>query len=271
MQAFDDHAAQRTAAVAAQCGGTLGEHHIEQAVAFQAFEAGHAVPGQEQLEHFLEQARRRGFGQQAGKPRQRLGAGVVDLEAELGGQAHRAQHPHRIFLVALFRVADELHQARLDVFEAAGVVAHREILDGVIQGVAGEVTADRVVFDAAVDVVADQHAVFHLAVAAAIVDVGAEGGHFDDFATEHHMCQPEAAANQAAVAEQRLDLFRGGIGGHVEVLGIASDQQVAHGAPYKVASEPGITQPVQHAQRVGADVLAGDGVLVARNHAQAER
>ncbi|MNV16331.1 hypothetical protein D3C71_1070870 [compost metagenome] len=271
MQAFDDHPAQRTAAVAAQRRGTLGEHHLEQAVTLQSFKAGHAVSGQEQLEHLLEQARRGGFAEQAGQPRQRLGAGIVDLEAEFGGQAHRTQHAHRVFLVPLLGVADEFHQARLHVLEAAGVIAHREVLDRVVERVAGEVAADRIVFDGAVDVVADQHAVFHLAVTAAIVDVGAEGGHFDDLATKHDMGQAEPAADQAAVAEQRLDLLGRGIGGHVEVLGVAADQQVAHGASHQVAGEPGITQPVQHAQGVGADVLAGDGVLVTRNHAQAER
>ncbi|MNT23825.1 hypothetical protein D3C72_1592630 [compost metagenome] len=229
------------------------------------------MPGQEQLQDFLEQARRCGFVEQAGQLRDRCSGALFDLEAELGRQADRTQHAHRVFLVALHRVADELHQACLHVFEAAGVVTHREVLDGVVQGIAGEVAADGVVFDAAVHVVAHEHAVFHLAVAAAVIDVGTEGGDFDDLAAEHNMGQAETAADQAAVAEQLLDLFGRGIGGHVEILGLAIDQQIAHRAADKVGAEAGIAQSIKHAQSVRADVLAGDRVLVARDDAQAER
>ena len=91
----------------------------------------------------------------------------------------------------------------LHVLEAADVVAHREILDGVIQRIGGEIAAYRVVLDAAVDVVAQQAAAFvQFAVAAAVVDVGAESRDLDDLAPEHDMGQAEAAADQPAVAEQ---------------------------------------------------------------------
>ncbi|KAG1253769.1 hypothetical protein G6F65_017320 [Rhizopus arrhizus] len=203
--------------------------------------------------------------------RNRRGGALFDLETELGRQAHRAQHAYRVLAVALLGVADQFHQARLHVFKAAGVVTHREVLDGVIQGVAGEVAADGVVFDGAVHVVAHEHAVFHLAVAAAVIAVGTEGGHFDDLAAEYHVGQAEAAADQAAVAEQLLDLFGRGVGGHVEILGLAIDQQVTHRAADKVGAEAGIAQAIKHAQGVRADVLAGDRVLVARDDAQAER
>ncbi len=270
-QAFHQHAAQRTGTVGLEGLGAFGEQHVEQAVTFQAFEAGDAVPGQEQLQHFFEQARRGGLVEQVGQVRDRCGGAFFDLEAELGSQAHGTQHAHRVFLVALHRIADELHQARLHVFEAAGVIAHREILDGVVQGVAGEVAADGIVFDGAVHVVAHEHAVFHFAVAAAVIAVGAEGGDFDDLAAEDHVGQAEPASDQAAVAEQLLDLFGRGVGSHVEILGAAIDQQIAHGAADKVGAEAGIAQAVQHAQSVRADVLAGDRVLVARDDAQAER
>ncbi len=240
-------------------------------MALQALETGHAVPGQEQLEHFLEQPRRRRLFQQPGQARDRLGRGRLDPEIELGCQPHRAQHAHRVLAVALLGVADQLHAPRQHVLEAADVVAYREILDGVIQGVAGEVAAHRVVLDAAVDVVAHQHAVLDLAVTAAVVDVGAEGRDLDDLAAEHHVRQAEAAADQPAVAEQLFDLLRRGIGGHVEILGPPPYQQVADGAADQVGTEPGLAQAVEHTQGVGTDVLARDGVLVARDDAQGER
>ncbi|MCW0422840.1 hypothetical protein NB713_000783 [Xanthomonas sacchari] len=269
-QAFDQHPPQRAAAVGAQRRRALREQRGEQTVPLQALEAGHAMAGQEQLEHFLEQPRRRGLGQQPGQPRDRLGGAGLDLEIELGRQAHRTQHAHRVLAVALLGVADQLHQPRLHILEAADVVAHREVLDGVVQGVAGEVAAHRIVLDAAVDVVADQAAVVHLAVAAAVVDVGAEGGDLDDLAAVDHVGQAEAAADQATVAEQLLDLLGGGVGGDVEILGLDLDQQVADRAADQVGAEAGLAQPVQHAQGVGADVLARDGVLIARDRTQGE-
>jgi hypothetical protein len=83
--------------------------------------------------------------------------------------------------------------------------------------------------------------------------------------------QSEPAADQAAIAEQLLDLFRRGIGGDVEVLRVATDQQVADGATYQVGTKAGLAQPIQDAQRVGTDVAARDIVLVARNKPQGER
>ena len=130
---------------------------------------------------------------------------------------------------------------------------------------------NRVVLDGAVDVVADQAPAFVLlAIAAAVVAVGAESGDLDDLAPEHHVGQAETPADQAAVAEQGLDLFRGGVGGHVEILRMAADQQVAHRAPDEIAGEAGIAQPVQDAQCIGTDVPAREGVLVARDDAQGD-
>ena len=234
----------------------------------QALEAGHRMPGQEQLEHLLEQARRGGLAQQRRQPRQRLRGGRLDAEVQLGRQPHRAQHPHRILAVARFRVADQAHRARLHVLVAADVVAYREILDRVVQRVAGEIATDRIVLDAAVDVVAHQPPVLHLAVAAAVVAVGAEGGHLDDLAAVDHVGQAEAAADQPAVAEQALDLLGRGVGGHVEILRMHAQQQVAYRPADQVGAKAGLAQPVQHPQRVGTDVLARKDVLLAWNEVQ---
>src|SRR5690606_5002151 len=153
--------------------------------------------------------------------------------------------------------------------EAAGVVTQREVLDRVIKRVGGEVAPDRVLFDGAVDVVAHQAPVLQrLAGAAAVVAIGAEGRDFDDLAPEHHMGQPEPATDQAAVAEQLPHLFGGRVGGDVEILGAAAHQQVAHRATYQVGAVTGLAQSVKHTQCVGADVLAGDVVLVARDEPQ---
>ena len=175
--AFQQHVAQRATAVGLHRRRAFRQQHGKQAVALQAEETLLRVPGQEQLQAFLEQSRRRSLAQQA--------AVLVQL-----------------------------------------------------------------------------------AVAAAVVAVGAEGGDFDDLAAEHHVCQAEPAADQPAVAEQRLDLFRGGVGGDVEILGMAADQQVADRAADQVGVEPAIAKAIEHAQRVRTDVLARNRVSIARDDTQ---
>ena len=269
-QALHQHPAQRAGLVRGQCLRGFRQQCRQQAMRFQQFETGHRMAGQEQFQGFLEQPRRRGLGQQGRQPGDRFGGRGLDGETQLGRQACRAQHAHRVFAIARFRIADQAQQPRLHIVVAADVVAYREILDRVIQRIRGEVAADRIVLDRAVDVVAQQAATLVLfAVAAAVIAVGAEGGDLDDLAAIHDMGQAEAAADQPAVAEQRLDLLRRGVGGHVVILRRTADQQVAHGAAYQVATEAGLAQAVEHAQCVLAHLLARQAVLVAGDHAQA--
>jgi hypothetical protein len=68
--------------------------------------------------------------------------------------------------------------------------------------------------------------------------VGAEGRDLDDLAAEDHVREAEAPADQAQVAEQRLDLLGRRVGGDVEILRMAADQQVAHGAADQEAPKP---------------------------------
>jgi hypothetical protein len=86
--------------------------------------------------------------------------GAVERETELRLEARGAQHAHRVFAVTRDRVADELQAARGDVFDTAGVIPDREVGDVVVQRVRGEVAAPHVVVDVAVDVVAQDAAVF---------------------------------------------------------------------------------------------------------------
>ncbi|EGD17373.1 hypothetical protein XGA_4032 [Xanthomonas hortorum ATCC 19865] len=85
------------------------------------------------------------------------------------------------------------------------------------------------------------------------------------------MRQAEAAADQTTVAEQRFDFFRRGAGGDVEILGMPANQKVTDRAADQVGAKARFAQAIQHAQRVWADVLARDGVLIAWNDAQRER
>src|SRR5690606_39721396 len=57
-----------------------------------------------------------------------------------------------------------------------------------------------------------------------------EGGGFDDFLSEDHVHELEAAADDAGAPEQGADLLRRCIGGDVEILGFESDDEIADGA-----------------------------------------
>src|SRR5699024_7325477 len=123
------------------------------------------------------------------------------------------------------------------------------------------------------DIVAHQPAVDHTArvVAFAAFAEAAERGHLDNLAAEQYVRQAKAAADQAAIAEQLPDLLGRGVGGHVEILGRHAQQQVAHGAPDQARAVTRLVQAVQHAQGTLADVLARNGMAVARNHARFRR
>ena len=71
-----------------------------------------------------------------------------------------------------------------------------------------------------------------------------KSGDLDDLAAKHDMGEPETAADQAAIPEQAAHLFRVGIRGHVEILGLAAEQQVTHATAHQVSLVAGIFQAV---------------------------
>ena len=68
------------------------------------------------------------------------------IETEVEARRHHdcAQHPHRIFLEALVRIADRADQAVLQVLQAADIVDDRKRRDVVEKRVDREVPAERV-------------------------------------------------------------------------------------------------------------------------------
>jgi len=55
----------------------------------------------------------------------------------------------------------------------------------------------------------------------------AESRNLDDFMAEMHVRQAKTPADEAAIAKQAPDLFRQGVGGHVEILRRDAQEQVA--------------------------------------------
>lgn len=78
----------------------------------------------------------------------------------------------------------------------------------------------------------------------------------NDFRAEHHMRQTKTAAHQSAVAEQLADLFRGSVGGDIEVFGFFAQQQVADAAAYQISLIARFAQAIQYFQRILTNVAA---------------
>ena len=118
------------------------------------------MAGQQQLEHFVEQARRRHVFKQGCELGDRPFGCRIDGEPQLAGQTGSAQHAYRIFTVTLNRVTDHHHAFFLDVGNALGVIPYFFTLGIVEQRIHGEVAAQRILLLAAEHIVAQQAAVF---------------------------------------------------------------------------------------------------------------
>ncbi|TPW00656.1 MAG: hypothetical protein FD124_3982, partial [Alphaproteobacteria bacterium] len=115
-----------------------------QAFGAQLGDAFHGVTRGQQLEHLVEQARRRHVADQLRHLADRARGRRVDREAQLGRQAHGAQHAHRVFAVAGLRLADHAQGFRLDIGDAVVIVDDRLGDRVVVQRVDRKVAARRV-------------------------------------------------------------------------------------------------------------------------------
>ena len=129
------------------------QHRREESPAAQHLEAARALPGEEQLQRLIEQARRRHAGEELAQRPDGFRRGRLDLKAELRLEARGAEHPHRILAKARLRIADQPERPRLDVLGPADIVPEREVGDVVIERVDGEVSPPDVLVNRAVDVV----------------------------------------------------------------------------------------------------------------------
>ncbi len=247
------------------------EQVLEQPVLPQPPVALQRVARLEDLEELVEQPGGRHAVDQPAEPRHGLRGLGVDLQVQLRGEAHRADHPHRVLPVAGLGVADQADRAGLDVAHAVHEVPDREISDVVVEGVDGEVAAPGVLLDGAEGVVLDDAAgrVQDLPVLAlqVLVAQAAEGRHLDDLVPEPDVHQAEPAADEPRIAEQRPDLLGTGVRGDVEVLGLAVQQQIPHPAAHDEGLIPAILEAVEDLQGIPGNVRAGDVVVGSRDDA----
>ncbi len=270
LQHLRDDALHRAVAFLGEIAADAGEQRLEQIVFTQQAISRIAITGLQQLQRLFKQTRRRHVIEQRGEARDRLAGFRADAHIKPGGEAHRAQHTHRIFAVAGFRIADKTDNPFFKIVQAADVITYCEIGHAVIEAVDGEIATLGVFFDRAENVVAQQHAVLAAlgggAIARVLFVMTAKGGDFNDFRPEHDVGQAETAANQAAVAEQLAYLIRRGVGGDVEIFRLFAKQQIAHTTADKPGFITGFIQAVHHFKRVLADIFAGDSVLFTRDN-----
>ena len=184
------------------------------------------------------------------------------VEVAARGELDRAQDAHRILAEA--DVRDRRWCARRALRGRRSpptwsITSSR--LDVVEQAVDREVAAARVLARRAEHVVAADQQVAALGLRRArslrrpqLARVGAERRGLDDLRAEEDVRQAEAAADDAAVAEQALDLVRRRAGGDVEVLRLALEQEVAHAAADEVRRVIEAPQTLNDLCGVGIDL-----------------
>jgi hypothetical protein len=179
---------------------------VVQAFLAQLAQALDRVARHQQLEHLVEEPRRRHVLEEFGHLADRRAGRRVDGQAQLGAEARGAQHAHRVFAVAHARVADHAQRLLLQVGHAVVVVDDGFVGGVVVQRVDGEVAAGGVFGHRAEHVVA-QHAAVFVGLGGFGGLHGAEGGDLDGLGAAHHMHDLEAAADDPRAAEQGADFF----------------------------------------------------------------
>ena len=181
-----------------------------------------------------------------------------------------------ILAQAHFGIANRAHDAGVEILEAADVVDDRERRDVVDERVDREVAAERILFGRAEGIVVmDQMLAFGRARIrsrdAVLHDLfagrhlPAERRDLDHLGAELDVRQPEAPADDPAVAEELLDLIGVRRRPDVEILGAPAEQQIADAAADEIGDVIELAQPVENLERIGIDVAARDRVLGARN------
>jgi len=94
---------------------------------------------------------------------------------------------------------------------------------------------------------------------------GAKRRDLNGVLVQDHVHDPEPAADDDGAAEKRLHLFGARVGGDVVVLGRGPQQEVADRATDHVGGKPGIVQHAAYLEGGGADAIALDIVLGARD------
>src|SRR5581483_10237771 len=210
-----------------------------------------------------DQPRRRRLQDLVAMPQDGVIRRLLDLETETRCELDRAHHPHGVLAETDIGIADHPHAFLPHVLEAADVVDHREIGDVVEERVDREVAPLRILKRRAERVVIRDQEIFVLFIRRASLRLAPEGRDLDDLILKDDVHQPEAPADDAAVAEETADVARMRIRRDVEVLRLPVHQQIAHAASAQIRAIAAAMQPVENLQNVFRNAAARDRVIAA--------
>ncbi len=237
------------------------QQSVMQSLLAQPVHAHGGVAREQELHHLVEEPRRRHVLQKVREWLDGAAGRRIQFQPELRREARRAQHPHRILAITLLRIADDAQTLALEIAPAATVVDDLLRAWIVEQRVDGEVTPQCVLFLRSPHVVAQQAAVSVLRRRIARLPGGAaKGRHLDRLGAAQTVDDLKTAADDARAAECGAHLLRSRIGRHVEILGAAPEQKIAHCTADDERLETPLLQRGRDLARAIADAAAGDPV-----------
>jgi len=99
-----------------------------------------------------------------------------------------------------------------------------------------------------------------------LVGRGTKGRDFNNLPPKAHMRQPEAPTNQATVIKELTHLYRRGIGRHIKILRLPTEQQITHTAAHQIALVAAVLESVKNLQSRIGNICPADIVLRPRNY-----
>ena len=192
--------------------------------------------------------------------RNRRGGVFFHFKPKFARQPHGSQDADRVFLITFCRIADHHQLAVGNIADAVMEIDDFFFNRVVIKRVAGKITAHGIFFHAAVSVVFHNPAVrvlLHLAAAP-------EGRHLYGFRPDHDVNDLKTSADDAASAENLMNLFRRRIGGDVEVFRFDTQQQIANRPADNISLKTFVMQTADNLFRRKTQHIRADVMLVER-------
>ena len=220
-------------------------HRIRQAQLPQRRQTAHRIARQQNLQQFIKQPRHRLMPQQKPHLANRRSRCRLHRKAQFARQAHRPQHPHRVFLIPLRRIANHHQSPRRHIIPAAVKIQHLLRRHIVIQRIASKIAPHRILLQRAISVIPHNPpaGILHHAPAAA------KRAHLNRLTALHHVHNLKPPPNNPTAAKQPLHLFRRRTRCHVKILRLNPQQQIAHRTAHQISLKPRLMQALQHPQR----------------------
>ena len=249
---------------------TLVLHHIVQdwhqifgkTVFLQHLKASERMSRGEKFQCFVKQARRRNMPEQATIGLHRIQCVRLGLKTEFSHETQHAQHTHRVFAKARFRLADDAQHLIVQITYPAVIIEYHLALHVVVQRIDRHVAARGVRLDIAIDVIAQYASVFIGFLIFQIIR--AKGSNLNQIALVQHMHDAKTSPNDARATKQFQYLLGARVGRHVKILRNVPKHQIAHRAANDIGLKTRFAQSfADHARRLG-NVTRIDAVFFRR-------